>query len=192
MKKPVVVYVHGFMSGADSSKWQYLISQRDRWDSHLFEVDYCKEPPTMVMQRLVEFVDTLNDPIVIGHSLGAFFVRQLQELRPLRTILVNPSLRPSQTLFSDPARSLPREFLAYYQALKDILWDEYVLKSRAEQTLPAQIVLVEHGDEVINHEEQRHMHTNAEVYESLGGNHGYSQLNTIEQSIDKLENRPWQ
>lgn len=192
MKKPVVVYVHGFMSGADSSKWQYLISQRDRWDSHLFEVDYCKVPPTMVMQRLVEFVDTLDDPIVIGHSLGAFFVRQLQELRPLRTILVNPSLRPSQTLFSDPTRSLPREFLAYYQALKHLLWDEYVLKCRAEQTLPAQIVLVEHGDEVINHEEQRHMHTNAEVYESLGGNHGYSQLNTIGQSIDKLANRPWQ
>lgn len=186
MKKPDVIFVHGFQSGRASSKWQYLSSQT-KWNAHIFEVDYMKQGPGEIITDLIKFAQNFKDPILVGHSLGGFFARFAASGSSRRCILVNPSLRPTQTLFNDSERSLPKEFRKAYEQM-----EHGMQEIRARGTSSAEIVLFENGDEVINHESQRDLYKGSQVFEGLGGNHGFTQLNKIGQCIHALWNRPWQ
>lgn len=184
MEKTPVLFVHGFQSGRGSSKWAYLQSL-DYIEPHMVEIDYRETAPLDVIGALSEKVDSLDDPIVVGHSLGGFFARAIRLRRSLRALLINPSLRPDSTLFGHGERSLPTQF---HPAYKTIIQENLPDRER----LSAEIILIEYGDEVVDHRSQSEFHDGSLVIAEPGGSHKYEGLNNIDTSLKLLINRPWQ
>lgn len=185
MKKPTVIFVHGFRSGRDSSKWQY-IKDLPTINAYIFEVNYDECSPDDVLDLLDGVCWIFEDPIIIGHSLGGLYARVYASRNGLQAILLNPSLLPTRTLFNGSERSLPDHLFDSYRDLQDD-----VLPYVRDINAPAEIVLVERGDDVVQHDAQRHFHEKSMLLELPGGDHSFQSLNMIDYAIEMLTNRPW-
>lgn len=186
MKKSVVIYVHGFMSGRESSKWKYL-KDLPNVQAHCFEVDYKKTNIARVVRDLVSMGLDFEDPIIIGHSLGGFVTRVATNMVAFRSILINPSFNPVKTLFNGGERSLPLEFKSEYEEMTSRLPRLF----GGVKNLTPEIILVEHGDTIVNHKENEWLFEFSDVHSFDDGDHSFTRLNKIGDAIEILENRPW-
>lgn len=183
--KPEILFVHGFMSGAQSSKWLHLQTLTDRYTVNLFEVDYRAEPPDWVLDRLIERVRRLDDleAVVVAHSLGCFFTRLAQlRLRGFSSILLNPSFKPSSTLFKGGERSMPAAFQAQYEQL------EQEVGRRVGSRDGPETVLIELGDEVVDQRAQLHFFEQSALMTLEGGGHSFEAFDVLNQHIERCIN----
>lgn len=177
-----VIFIHGFGSGVGSSKWKHISSAVPFVEPHIFESDYSTDDPLKIIKDLEVAVKQLNDPILIGHSLGALFARIVSSKNKLQSILLNPSFLPHVTLRG----RIPDHLLDQYEILShDLMVD------RLKESAPAEFILVEDGDDVVNHAAQRPLYQRSRLVEIPGGDHRFQSLNTINEAIWILSNSPW-
>ncbi|THT97715.1 alpha/beta fold hydrolase [Lampropedia puyangensis] len=180
--KPEILFVHGFMSGVQSSKWLHLQTLTDRYTVNIFEVDYRAEPPYLVLNRLVERVRQLDqlESVVVAHSLGCFFTRLAQlRLRGFSSILLNPSFKPSLTLFNGGERSMPAAFQAQYEQL------EQEVGQRIGSRDGPETALIELGDEVVDQPSQLHFFEQSALITLEGGSHSFEAFDLLNQHIER-------
>lgn len=175
-----IIFFHGFNSGVDSTKWEF-IQKIPSIDPVLCVVDYT----TAGIRNFIDYMDEYAsaDCILIGHSLGAFWARYMSVLYDLPCILLNPSFTPSQTL---------NERLGVAQSFYLGAEERVVTCRTGHKKLPAEIVYVERGDDVINHATVERATKNSDVRYIEGGSHRFESLNMIEPAINEIKNRPWQ
>lgn len=165
-----VIFIHGFQSGAESSKWIHLQTVPDI-DPHLVSVDYVHDSPSDVLEKIYQVDDRLNDAIFIGHSLGGLFALYAGAAQRRQTILLNPSLLPLNTLGDKLWR-----FRLQYQVLQDAV--------AKIQHHTASVTLVETGDTVVDWKSQAKYLPN--VIYIPGGDHRFQSLNMINSTIEQL------
>lgn len=100
MKKSIL-YAHGFKSSSRSRKVNELrkYMQDHRTAANLITPDLSFDPAVAIAQlrRACEGIAT-NDLTVVGSSLGGFYAVVLAEKLGCRAVLLNPSIRPCDTL----------------------------------------------------------------------------------------------
>ena len=176
-----VVFVHGFMSGEESTKWKYLVENfSDKCEVVIIKNDFRTERPQDVYAKLL--TNLRFDDIVVGHSLGGFWTRTLQNEIGYSSILVNPCFIPCELLFNGGERSIPEIYKDGYALLQSRL---------ADNRAGSEYVLLEMGDEIINHETQLNHFRNSDLTMIEGGNHSFLSLDMIGKTIERQVNQEW-
>ncbi len=98
---PLLVYIHGFNSSPESFK---AVKLGDWLTKNQIEVEYqvprLSPYPTTALTQLENLVaaNQPNQCCLIGSSLGGFFATYLVEKYGCRAVLINPSVRPYESL----------------------------------------------------------------------------------------------
>lgn len=148
-----LLYAHGFRSGARSTKANQLRhALADRSDFELIVPDLDPRPTQAISQLQWHALGIAPQRLtLIGSSLGGFYAMVLAEKLGCRAVLLNPSLRPYETLARHVGAQAnfhtgePFEFAHSYLA-------ELKALAVAQITRPQRyLVVVEMGDELLDH-----------------------------------------
>ncbi len=92
---PVMMYIHGFLSGANGSKQKQLQKHfKDRYRVIAPEVD---ADPDKSLAKLNEIIAKEKPEIIIGTSLGGWMTLNC-ESGDAKLVVVNPCTQPAETL----------------------------------------------------------------------------------------------
>ncbi|MBI5781839.1 MAG: alpha/beta fold hydrolase [Rhodocyclales bacterium] len=179
----MILYLHGFRSSPQSAKAQALaayMAAKGFADSF-----YCPQLPVapaeaMVMlrkevARLAEHTGRL--PTVVGSSLGGFYATRLAEDLGMRAVAVNPVVFPSRglsayvgrltNLYTGEAFEWTPEHVAQLRALE-----------RDHLEHPERLwLMVELGDELLDHRQTIAFYQGAKQTVLEGGDHSFTRWN---------------
>jgi predicted esterase YcpF (UPF0227 family) len=102
----MIINIHGFMSDGNNSKYKWLCQNRPSHEIYSPTLKYVEEKPHYILEHLLNKIDFYlaknpDNPgvYVVGNSMGGFFARIINQVRPMVTaLLINPSLAPFLTL----------------------------------------------------------------------------------------------
>ncbi|MBL8512477.1 MAG: esterase [Betaproteobacteria bacterium] len=173
MKQQTLLYAHGFRSSSRSRKVGELraaLAQRD--DFKLIVPDLDPRPTQAISQLQWHALGVAPERLTIfGSSLGGFYAWVLAEKLGCRAVLLNPSLKPFETLarhtgaqthlHTGAAFDFPAPYLEELRAL-----------APAEVTRPERyLVMVEMGDALLDHRQTLAVFAGAKNIVVEGGNH---------------------
>jgi uncharacterized protein len=159
-----IIYLHGFQSSALSIKGQLL---EQYFASHQQVNVYLPDlncPPIEVLAKLSRLIESLDNVVLVGSSLGGFYATQLVAQFGLPAVLINPAMQPWK-LF----RQLFGQGLLPYKVTHDWTLDEAQLDHLEQMAVPFVqdadkiLVLLQQGDEILDYRE-------AQRYYSVGKN----------------------
>jgi predicted esterase YcpF (UPF0227 family) len=94
-----LIYIHGLNSDAQSPKGQMLT---DWCAIHRPEISVVRPdlnlPPLKVMEKLTQLIENDSNTGLVGSSQGGFFATACVAKFGVKAVLVNPSVRPFETL----------------------------------------------------------------------------------------------
>jgi predicted esterase YcpF (UPF0227 family) len=169
----VLIYIHGFNSAPNSFKAQ-LVAERMRALGHGDEylVPALPHRPAQAIALLRELVGRHPGAALIGSSLGGFYATWLAEKYALRTVLVNPAVRPyellngylgpQKNLYTDETYELTAQHIAELKTLEVsvITPERYFLLTRT-------------GDETLDYRLGVEKYRGARQKVIPGGDHGF-------------------
>jgi len=92
----MILYIHGFLSSPQSFKARLIAARLEELGlSHAFACPRLQGEPAEIVATIARAVDASPDePALIGSSLGGFYATHVAERYGLRTVLLNPAVRP--------------------------------------------------------------------------------------------------
>lgn len=169
----MILYVHGFNSSALSFKAGLL---RDRMAAlgrgSEFACPELAHRPRQAIAELESWIAGSPPVTLIGSSLGGFYATWLAEKYGLKTVLVNPAVRPYDSLrdFLGPQKNLYTG--AAYEFTAQHLTELQELET--ESITPHHyLLLVRTGDEVLDFRQAVEKYLGARQMVIEGGDHGF-------------------
>ena len=216
MQSVICVYLHGFLSSANSQKGRWLVQQVQAENSQtsqasepflnpifkeIIALTYPISNPAESVQKIEALLQAQlaqkKRPIVLmGSSMGGYYAQFLGQKYKLPYIMINPALNPSpifrQNLGASCNPNTGEKFIideAYIQQL-----EKYDV-TRLDKSIPA-MLLMDEGDEVIDvatalikYPDKSNFKTEVHVFK--GGNHAFQHLAEawplIKGFIDRLD-----
>lgn len=201
MQSVIGVYLHGFLSSANSQKGRWLVQQVQTENRQTLQTSEVRLEPVFkeiitltypisspdesvqkVEALLQELLTQKNHSIVLmGSSMGGYYAQFLGQKYRLPYIMINPALNPKpifqQYLGASTNPSTGEEFIideAYIQQL-----GSYDV-TRLDNSIPA-LLLLDEGDEVIDvatalekYQDKSDLKTEVHVFK--GGDHAFQHL----------------
>lgn len=172
--KPIV-YLHGFNSSPASAKAQQLSQQMQR----LGLADYLHIPalardPAQAIADLATVCQRLEQPLLVGSSLGGYYATILAQRFELSALLINPAVQPWLLL---------RDYLGWqrcYHSQQPWLFTEQHLQALegmqvAPPNAPERIhVWLQSGDQTLDYRQAAAFYRHCTVHVEEGGDHSYS------------------
>lgn len=93
----MIVYIHGFNSSPASSKAQ-LLKSRVEARGGSFAAPALSHSPAQAVAQLETLLAHSPGAALVGSSLGGFYATHLAEKHALKTVLLNPAVRPYELL----------------------------------------------------------------------------------------------
>ena len=169
----VILYIHGFASCGDSTKTRLLKAYFG--GDAVLAPDMPVEPDeTIVFLR--GLIETHDVSMLIGSSLGGFYTTVLSAEFGLDAVLINPSVHPYRTLAPFVGTN------TFWCSGETFEWKKtYLLQlARIAETmrLPQKelLVLLQSGDEVLDHTVAADVFRDYDVVVEHGGNHRFENL----------------
>lgn len=183
MTTPLFIYVHGFNSSPQSMKAQlFLKFMQDQGRENELIIPDLSHWPADAMQGLSSLIEKHSDrPILLmGSSLGGYYSTWLTEhYDNVRTVLINPSVRPfellpqylgmNQNLYSGETYELTEQHL---QQLLD-------LRCETVQKPEAYLLMVQTADETLDYREAVDKFAQSPQFVQDGGSHGFEQFEKV-------------
>ena len=179
-----LIYLHGFRSSPQSFKAQLLgraMSQAGR--AHDFVCPALPASPAAAIALIVDRIAPSERDVVVGSSLGGYYARYVAEICGARTVLLNPSIRPAESLARHLGRGTlfhsdePFEFIAEH--LAELRRFEVPRVSRPERAL----LIAATGDELLDWREMVAAWPGAQTLVIEGSDHA---LSDFEQHINRV------
>jgi predicted esterase YcpF (UPF0227 family) len=171
----VLIYIHGFNSSAQSYKAGLL---RERMAASGLGSEYaCPElshRPAQAIAQLETLIAgmSIETTALVGSSLGGFYASWLTEKYRLRTVLVNPAVRPWELLhdYLGPQTNL---YTGVEYQLTAIHLEE--LRALEVPTISPEryLLLVRTGDEVLDYRRSVARFRGCRQLVIAGGDHGF-------------------
>jgi predicted esterase YcpF (UPF0227 family) len=183
MTTPLFIYVHGFNSSPQSMKAQLFLRymQAQGWQDQVL-IPELSHWPMQAMTLLREIIEaSAPRPIVLlGSSLGGYYSTWLTEhYDNVRTVLINPSVRPyellpqylgiNQNLYSGESYELTATHL---QQLLDLRCEEI-------KKPDAYLLMVQTADETLDYREAVERFSHSTQFVQQGGSHGFEQFEKV-------------
>lgn len=117
--RPVMMYVHGFLSGANGTKQKQLQKKFEHFRVIAPELDADPDKSLAILNKIIK---EEKPKIIIGTSLGGFMTIMCDSPEDTQLIVVNPSTTPFKTL----GRWLNQEMQYFCKRLDGV--QTYVMK----------------------------------------------------------------
>lgn len=172
-----VLYLHGFASSSLSDKamlMKHFFAQQ--LPAHRLIVPDLPYTPDEAWALLQDICTQQRPDLLIGSSLGGFLATALAEQYGCKAVLINPAVRPHLLLQQHLGR--------YWHPVRQQHYDvtaAHLPKLAALQvstiTQPQQIlVLLQSGDEVLDHRQALEFYAQCQLDVQEGGDHSYQNL----------------
>ncbi len=171
----MIIYIHGFNSSPASFKAGLLKRELERrGQGEEFLAPALPHRPAAAIALLEELVRAHPRAGLVGSSLGGYYATYLAERHALAAALVNPSVRPYDSLHG----YLGRQQNLYTHEEYDFTL-EHVAELRALDTTKIKepkryLLLVTTGDEVLDYRQAVAKYHGARQVVIEGGDHGFS------------------
>ncbi len=165
------LYIHGFGSSAHSAKGRLLSAHLP----HVFSPSL-SHIPQLAIETLETLLEAMGQaPLLVGSSLGGLYAYHLSARRGLPAVLINPALQAGAVLrqvLGLSRHSFDGSLFECTEAHLDTL--RRLLIPHPE---PARLlVLIQSGDELIDHSKTVSVLSGAELLVETGGSHAYDDL----------------
>ncbi len=167
----MILYIHGFASCGNSNKTRLLTQHFDKVLSPDIPVD-----PDEAISFLQKLIIDNEVSLLIGSSLGGYYAAYLAEKFQIKTVLLNPSTQPFITLAPYVGTN---EFFCSGERFE---WTrEHIHKlmpyAISKNSIKAPVlVLLQKGDEILDHTKAAEVYENYKVIVQEGGNHRFENL----------------
>lgn len=176
--RPLVLFLHGFLSSPNSTKSQALSSYiQDRGLDIEYMAPSLPNYPAEALKQLELLLDkqcsSARDVGIIGSSLGGFMATVLAQKFRLRAVMINPSVRPylrADHFIGENTNIYSGETFTLHQGHIDQLRDMDVKSLTDPRSI---LVLLQTGDEVLDYQEAVEFYQGAEQIVEQGGDHRF-------------------
>jgi uncharacterized protein len=170
-----LIYLHGFRSASQSKKATQLDAalhhvQAD-WEYVTPNLSF---DPSIAIQQVETIIarsgDAARNIVLIGSSLGGFYAAVLAEKFSCRAVLLNPSLAPFETLanyLGEQTNLYTGEVFTFTDAHINVLRSF----SPTISDMTRYLLIVEMGDELLDHQKTLAAFPGAKAISVVGGNH---------------------
>ena len=182
MAQPLFIYIHGFNSSPDSYKARFFanwMAENGRADQVL--VPRLPHWPAQAIALLEQLIDTHQDRNItlIGSSLGGYYSTWLTEQYAVRTVLINPAVRPYELL-----ENMLGEQGNYYSDEKYELTPghlDQLLAVNCTQLKDASryLLLTQTADETLDYREGVEKFRDSPMLVQQGGSHGFDKFESV-------------
>jgi predicted esterase YcpF (UPF0227 family) len=172
-----LIYIHGFNSSPASLKARQTQAFLDAKHASLNRPFLCpalSSEPDKAIDQLQGLIEKLNGPIgLIGSSMGGYYATWLGEKFGLKSVLINPAVRPYDFMM---------EYLGenanYHTGERYILERRHVDIARALDVdsikIPENLwVLLQTGDEVLDYRQAKVKYAQCKLTIEQGGDHSF-------------------
>ncbi len=167
----MIIYIHGFASSSNSNKVKLLSNSFEKVKS----IDLSHRPSKAIQQliTLIEQQKNKRKILLVGSSLGGFYALYLSKMFDLSTVLVNPSMKPYETLKHHVGTevinySTGKSFLFKRNYLDEL--KEYEVNISDQNKL---LLLLQTGDKTLDYKEALSMLSSAKTIVESGGTHQF-------------------
>lgn len=181
-QRPLLVYLHGFLSSPQSFKCQLLKDWlRDNHPEIIFYAPlvspYPGEAATALGGVLEEFLNSHSGPIgLVGSSMGGFWCTWLAEQHRLPAVLVNPAVRPSRFMpkyIGEELQPYSGEAQTYRLQAGDVDTMRQLEQSIPEALQGRYWLLAQRGDETLDCREAEVFYAGQRQTVEEGGDHSF-------------------
>ena len=174
----MLLYIHGFRSTPNSAK---ALQLKAHYGEKIEIADFSHIPDEAISQ-LQSMIETKQIEGLIASSLGGFYATWLSEKYQLRTALINPSVRPYETLarYLGENETYDGERFVWKQAYLEQLREYRIERPTAENYL----LFLQRGDEILDYRVALSYYEGAECVVEEGGNHRFE---GFERHFDRID-----
>lgn len=175
---PRVVYIHGFNSSPASLKAQQL---RTAWLQLGFPEEDLLIPqlhhhPVQAIAQLQDAIAQLEQPVLVGSSLGGYYATYLAQQHHLKALVINPAVRPHH-LFD----GFFAEQENLYTGEQWLLTEAHLQELAALEVAPPHdaqrfCVWLQTGDETLDYCLAEQYYHGCSVHVEQGGDHGFQRF----------------
>ncbi len=172
---PRVVYIHGFNSSPSSFKAQQL---RKAWLQLGFPEEHLMIPelhhhPEQAIKQLQDAIAQLDQPVLVGSSLGGYYATYLAEQYNLKALLINPAVRPHH-LFDGFTAEQENLYTGEHWLLTNThLQGLAALEVEPPRDAQRFCVWLQTGDETLDYWLAEQYYYDCSVHIEQGGDHGF-------------------
>lgn len=176
-----ILYIHGFASCGKGNK--SLALQTYFGENNVVTLDLSPSPYDAI-NAIEELFKTSDFDLLIGSSLGGFYATYLAEKYQMKSVLVNPSTQPWETLASHVGwqkRFCDEEVFEF----KPI----YLEHLKTLQSTPQKgqyLVLLQSADEVLDYTKAQSLYNEHKIIVEYGGNHRFENLDDYLSMIENF------
>lgn len=172
--KSTIVYLHGYGSSPESPTAHEIKKHFPNENFHAPHINH-EAHPSVTKKQMDDLASKLHkhhDPIVIGSSAGGFWADHLAAHHGFKTVLVNPSLNPSENF---KKYNQPKEHYSEYQKLE-----------KGSESLPRHHTVVFHGenDDVVPLHQIKKIYKNPTILSGEG--HRLNDLSPVINAAKKM------
>lgn len=183
-----IIYLHGFRSSAQSKKAQQLGEAlhdvRADWEYLTPNLPYDpQEAMALIEATLSAAPGLMAQTTLVGSSLGGFYALYFANRAGCRAVLLNPSLRPHETLnahLGEQTNMYTGESFTVTAAHLETLRANIPESARSTEAV---LLVVEMGDELLDHNVTRQQLRGVSEIVVPGGNHN---LESFPQHIPQI------
>jgi len=168
-----LIYIHGFNSSPASFKARVLqAALAERVPGATFLAPALPPSPVAATRLLEALVVAHPQAILVGSSLGGYYAGWLAERHAMRTVLVNPAVRPYQLLHGHVGMQTNLYTGEHYEFTAAHV-EELRALEQDRVTSAHYLLMVETGDEVLDYRQAVARYAGAQQYVIEGGDHGF-------------------
>ncbi|MEA3418992.1 MAG: YqiA/YcfP family alpha/beta fold hydrolase [Campylobacterota bacterium] len=167
-----ILYLHGFASCGESNKTGEL---KAYFGGKNFLSPDLPPAPVDAVEMIRELINTEKINMLIGSSLGGFYATYFAEINRMKAILINPSIRPFDTLASYVGwqqRYCDDELFEF----KSAYLEHFKLFQCDSVGKGDYLVLLQSEDEVLDYRDAMKYYKSQRIVVEYGGNHRFENI----------------
>ena len=176
----MILYIHGFRTTPTSFKATLL---REHYTDKLIVSNH-SHIPDIAIKDLETIIEEQNITGIIASSIGGFYATYLSEKYQIKTVLINPSVRPYETTKKYLGNNTKDNGASF-------LWEEKhleMLKSfKVEKpTVANYFLFLQKGDEVLDYSIAENFYRGSRLILEEDGNHRFKGFNRFFGEIEEF------
>ena len=181
----MVIYIHGFGGSGEGAKAK-AFREYYKKSSESFIAPSLSYVPDLAINTLEELIESCSEDVkLIGSSLGGFYAIYLSQKYSLKTVLLNPSIFPYQTL-----KNYMGDAPNFYDN-SSFSWNTNhitMLENYIEEDIDSSkfMLLVQKGDELLNPQEAIDKFKDARIIAEEGGSHSFDGIESYFDEISEF------
>jgi predicted esterase YcpF (UPF0227 family) len=183
----MILYIHGFGSSGQGAKSK-TFREHFRSKKQKFIAPSLSFIPELAISTLEELIKLCEDEeiILMGSSLGGYYAIYLAEKYDLQAVLINPSIKPYETL-----QKVLGDNKSYFDENFSFSWKNAQVQSlkKYETNVTCNenfLLLVATGDEVLDYSTALKKCQGAKIIVHEGSDHGFLDVDKYTAEIDSF------